>query len=126
MTQRLALLVNPTSGKGKFAQHSAEVVRRLMPGGYDVSVLQGVDAADAADLARAAVADGCDVLVMQVNRVHQFAVDVELQLPMGGIADSHRPRALVALQVIQRFLREFGPAVNAVHQLQRAGVCSSR
>ena len=63
MTQRLALLVNPTSGKGKFALHSAEVARRLMSGGYDVTVLQGVDAADAADLGRAAVADGCDVLV---------------------------------------------------------------
>jgi len=63
-TQRsLALLVNPTSGKGKFALHSAEVARRLMSGGYDVTVLQGVDAADAADLARVAVADGCDVLV---------------------------------------------------------------
>ena len=55
--------MNPTSGKGKFALHSAEVARRLMSGGYDVTVLQGVDAADAADLARGAVAEGCDVLV---------------------------------------------------------------
>jgi diacylglycerol kinase (ATP) len=59
----MALLVNPTSGKGKFAKHAAEVARRLMSGGYDVTVLQGVDAADAADLARSTVTDGYDALV---------------------------------------------------------------
>src|SRR5438105_896723 len=30
--------------------------------------------------------------------VHQLAIDVELQLGMGGIADPHRPRAFVARQ----------------------------
>lgn len=63
MTRRLALLVNPTSGKGKFAAHAAEVARRLMTGGYDVTVLQGVDAADAAELAHREVAAGVDTLV---------------------------------------------------------------
>ena len=38
-----------------------------------------------------------------------------------AVADPHRPRAAVALQVVERLLREFGPAVDAVHELQGAG-----
>ena len=39
---------------------------------------------------------------------------------MGGVADPHRPRAAVAVQVRQLLLGQVGPAVDAVHELQRA------
>ena len=68
----------------------------------------------------AVVADGRDVLVVQVDRVHQLAVDVQLELPVGGVADPHRPRAAVAVQVVELLLGQVGPAVDAVHELQRA------
>ena len=64
------------------------------------------------------VAEGRAVLVEQVDGVHQLAVDVELQLAVGGVADPHRARAAIALQVRQLLLDQIGPAVDAVHQLQ--------
>ena len=45
---------------------------------------------EAAQAQPAVVADGFDVFVVEINRVHQFAVDVELELPVGRVADSNR------------------------------------
>jgi hypothetical protein len=42
------------------------------------------------------VGDARAVLVEQVDRVDQLAVDVELQLLGGSVTDSHRPRVGVA------------------------------
>lgn len=63
MTRRLALLVNPTSGRGKLAGQAGPVADRLRAAGCEVTPLVGRDAADSARLARSAVADGCDTLV---------------------------------------------------------------
>ncbi len=60
------------------------------------------------------------VLVVQVDRIHQFAVDVELQLLASAVADAHRARATVAFQVVEGFLRHFVPTIDAVHNLQGA------
>ena len=38
----------------------------------------------------AIIADRLDVLVVEVNRIHEFTVNVELKLLVGGIADSNR------------------------------------
>jgi len=52
------------------------------------------------------------------KRIHQLAIDVELQLRRGGVADAHRTRAAIALQVVERFLGQFVAAVYAIHDLQ--------
>jgi diacylglycerol kinase (ATP) len=59
----VALLVNPTAGKGRAASMVARVTERLRAGGANVAILVGRDAEDAAALARQAVSDGVDALV---------------------------------------------------------------
>lgn len=63
MTTNVALLVNPTAGKGRAAATVARVTERLRAGGASVAILVGRDAADASGLARQAVSDGVDALV---------------------------------------------------------------
>ncbi|MQA86555.1 MAG: YegS/Rv2252/BmrU family lipid kinase [Streptosporangiales bacterium] len=63
MARRVDLLVNPTSGGGRGLRVLGPAVERLRDGGAEVRVVQGRDAAEAADLARAAVADRPDALV---------------------------------------------------------------
>jgi diacylglycerol kinase (ATP) len=59
----LALLVNPTAGKGRAAGLVAKVTERLRERGANVAILVGRDAAEAQGLARQAIADGVDALV---------------------------------------------------------------
>jgi hypothetical protein len=58
--------------------------------------------------------------VGQVDRVHRLAVDVQLQLVGGAVADAHRAGAAPALEVVERLLDQVGAAVHPVHDLQRA------
>ncbi len=60
----MAVLTNPTSGKGRGAGASARVVPRLQDAGFEVRTLVGRDADEALDLARGAVADGVETLVV--------------------------------------------------------------
>ncbi len=64
MAREIALLTNPTSGKGKGAAARAAALPRLRAAGFEVRDLQGVDAVAALDLAHAAVADGVWALVV--------------------------------------------------------------
>lgn len=59
----VALLVNPTAGKGRAAGLVADVTERLRGGGANVAILVGTDAAHAQSLARQAVTDGVDAVV---------------------------------------------------------------
>src|SRR4051812_46948728 len=63
MSTNVALLVNPTAGKGRAAGTVARVTERLRAGGANVAILVGRDAADASALARQAVNDGVDAVV---------------------------------------------------------------
>ncbi|MFL6240484.1 MAG: diacylglycerol kinase [Actinomycetes bacterium] len=63
MLHRIALLVNPTSGKGRAARYAGPVADRLGSHGAEVVTIVGTDAVDAEDRARKAVADGTDTLV---------------------------------------------------------------
>ena len=56
MTRRIALLVNPTSGKGRGARLLAPVADRLRAAGVEVVVIVGRDADEAFDLVRTVVA----------------------------------------------------------------------
>jgi diacylglycerol kinase (ATP) len=62
--RRCALLVNPTAGKARHAATVGAVHARLAAGELDVTRMQGADGAEAADLARKAVAEEYDVLAV--------------------------------------------------------------
>ena len=64
MAREIALLVNPTAGKGRGVRTAAIALPRLREAGFRVRTLQGRDAEEAGDLARAAVADGVESLVV--------------------------------------------------------------
>lgn len=64
MAREIALLTNPTSGKGKGARFREAALPRLRDAGLLVRNLEGRDADEALDLARASVADGVDALVV--------------------------------------------------------------
>lgn len=59
----IALLVNPTAGKGRAAGTVAAVTERLRQGGANVAILVGTDVEHAQALARQAMADGVDAVV---------------------------------------------------------------
>jgi diacylglycerol kinase (ATP) len=64
VAREIALLTNPTSGKGRGARARGAVLDRLRQGGLVVRDLSGRDADEALDLARAAVQDGAEALVV--------------------------------------------------------------
>jgi diacylglycerol kinase (ATP) len=61
---RIALLTNPTSGKGRGGRISGSVAPRLRDAGFEVLEMAGRDADEALDLARMAVNDGVDILAV--------------------------------------------------------------
>ena len=64
MAREIALLTNPTSGKGLGSRTSAIALPRLREAGFHVRRLEGRDADEARDLARQAVDDGVETLVV--------------------------------------------------------------
>jgi diacylglycerol kinase (ATP) len=62
--REIALLTNPTAGKGKGARARGAVVARLRDSGLVVRNVAGRDADEALDLARQCVADGVESLVV--------------------------------------------------------------
>ncbi|WP_372733724.1 diacylglycerol kinase [Nocardioides sp.] len=64
MARKIALLTNPTSGKGKGARVREAVRDRLTHAGAEVRDLVGRDGDEALDLASEAVADGIESLVV--------------------------------------------------------------
>ncbi len=63
-SREIALLTNPTAGKGRGAKVRERALARLRGAGLVVRDLQGRDAGEAVDLARQCVADGVDALVV--------------------------------------------------------------
>ena len=64
MTSEIALLVNPTAGRGRGARAGRVAAAALRGDGHRVRELVGRDGDEAADLAAAALADGPDGLVV--------------------------------------------------------------
>ena len=62
--REIALLTNPTAGKGYGARARDVALARLREAGLVVRNLVGRDAGEGLDLARACVADGVDALVV--------------------------------------------------------------
>jgi diacylglycerol kinase (ATP) len=63
-SRELALLSNPTAGKGRGEKVRERVLARFRAAGATVRDLRGSDAAEALELARACVADGTETLVV--------------------------------------------------------------
>jgi len=63
VTRRIAVLVNPTSGKGRGARLLLPVSDRLRDAGLDVEVVVGRDGDEAFDKLRDRVAEGVDAVV---------------------------------------------------------------
>ncbi len=64
MARKIALLTNPSSGKGAGARTAAIALPRLQEAGFHVETLVGRDADEAVELARAAVEDEVESLVV--------------------------------------------------------------
>jgi len=64
VAREIALLTNPTSGKGRGTRTAAIALPRLKEAGFHVRNLAGRDADEARDLARRCVADGVESLVV--------------------------------------------------------------
>lgn len=64
MARDIAVLTNPTAGKGRAGRMTDLAVARLRDAGFAVRRLQGRDADEARDLAEAAVADGVETLAV--------------------------------------------------------------
>ena len=64
MSREIALLVNPTSGRGRGARAGREVAARLHDAGHAVRQLIGRDVRESEDMAWEAVAQGADALVV--------------------------------------------------------------
>jgi diacylglycerol kinase (ATP) len=84
----IALLVNPTAGKGRASKVVASVAGRLRDGGASVSILIGRDAEDALALARKSVESGIDALV-------SLGGDGMAHLALNAVAGTPTPLGIV-------------------------------
>lgn len=87
--REIALLVNPTSGKGRGARAGRIALRRFRDAGFVVRDLAGRDADEALDIARAQVADGVDALVVAGG-------DGLVHLSVQAVAGSGVPLGIIA------------------------------
>jgi diacylglycerol kinase (ATP) len=90
MTKTVAVIVNPTSGRGKGGKAAPEVAAGLHRRGIDSVLLVTVSAAETLKLARAAVDDGVDALVAAGG-------DGTVNLAVQALAGSDTPLGIVPL-----------------------------
>lgn len=101
MTREIALLTNPTAGRGHAHRVQDDVVALLRSAGHDVSVLVGADPQEAVDLGRKAVADGADTLVAMGG-------DGMLHLAVQAVAGSATRLGVIPLGTGNDFARSLG------------------
>src|ERR1700674_1257677 len=65
-----------------------------------------------ADLYPNVVGGGADVFVGKIERIHEFAVDVSLELRNSRIADADGSGSAIPFPVLQRLLRKLGVALD--------------
>jgi len=132
----VALLVNPTAGKGRAQRLSGIVVEELTKAGLSVTVLVGANAEEALALGHSAVRDGADALValggdgmvhLALQAVAGTATPLGI-IPAGtgnDLANSlglpaHAPAAAAAV-VADRLLRADGSPGRAIDAVRGAG-----
>ncbi len=101
MTRDIALLVNPSAGRGRGARAAVPVLETLRRAGHRVRTVVGRDAAEALDLARAAVAGGPDALVV-------VGGDGMVGLALRAVAGTDTPLGVVAVGTGNDFARVNG------------------
>ena len=101
MSRRIALLVNPVSGKGRGKRAGAHAAARLREHGLTVDVLVGDDVAEAAELARGAVLVGYDAVVA-------VGGDGMLNVVLQAVAGTGVPLGLVPAGSGNDFARQLG------------------
>jgi diacylglycerol kinase (ATP) len=87
-TRNVALIVNPSAGKGRAAKQVAAAAGRIRESGANVSILVGADADDALTIARKAVADGVDALVA-------LGGDGMVHLALNAVAGTDTPLGVI-------------------------------
>ena len=88
MARDIALLTNPTAGKGRGGKARAAVVERLRSAGLSVRDLSGRDADEALDLARTAVQQGVEALVV-------LGGDGMVHLGVQAVAETDTPLGII-------------------------------
>jgi diacylglycerol kinase (ATP) len=101
VSREITLLVNPTSGKGRGARFAGPVASRLREAGLTVREVAGRDADEALDLARAAVTDGTDGLVV-------VGGDGMVHLGLQVVAGTATPLGIVAAGTGNDIARSLG------------------
>jgi diacylglycerol kinase (ATP) len=86
--QTIALVVNPSAGKGRAAKQVAAVAARLRESGANVSILVGADSQDAVTLTRKAVAAGVEAVVA-------LGGDGMVHLALNAVAGTDTPLGIV-------------------------------
>ncbi|HWC36635.1 MAG TPA: diacylglycerol kinase [Mycobacteriales bacterium] len=84
----MALVVNPSAGKGRAAKQVAAVAGRIRESGANVTILVGVDAEDAVTITRKAVADGVDAVVA-------LGGDGMVHLALNAVAGTNTPLGII-------------------------------
>src|SRR5262249_46729666 len=77
----------------------------------------------ALDILPSGIRNRISILVRQVNGVHHFAVDIQLQLLISRVSNAYWPRVLVATEVAESNFIELLPAIHAIHYLQGTALC---
>jgi diacylglycerol kinase (ATP) len=101
VSRRIALLVNPTSGKGRGLREGRLAATRLREHGIRVDEVVGSDAADAVVQARRAVSDGYDAIVA-------VGGDGMVHLVLQAVAGTGTPLAIVPAGSGNDFARALG------------------
>jgi hypothetical protein len=73
---------------------------------------------DLGDANPGVVGDGAPVFVVEIDSIEQFAIDIELELAPGGVADADRFGPAVTFEVIERDFIEIMMTVETVHDLE--------
>ncbi len=107
MPQRLALIVNPTSGKGAGRTLGEATRRMLLARGHEVVDVSGSTAAEARARAGAAVRSGVDALVV-------VGGDGIVHLGIGLVAGTSTPIGVVAAGTGNDFARNLGLPIRDV------------
>ncbi|MEC3993105.1 diacylglycerol kinase [Actinacidiphila sp. DG2A-62] len=101
MTSEITLVVNPAAGRGRGARAAEPAAGALREAGHRVRVVAGADAAEALDLARAAVAGGTGALIA-------VGGDGMVSLALQAVAGTGTPLGVVAVGTGNDFARVSG------------------
>src|SRR4051812_45659844 len=99
--KRVALLTNPAAGHGKAVAAARRAVARFQHHDVQVRELVGTDAADSGRLARQAVADGVDVLVV-------VGGDGMIHLALPAVVGTQTPLGVIPAGTGNDQAREYG------------------